>query len=284
MKVLVTGSEGFLGRHVCVALEERGHAVVGLDTVPSAEIVADITKVLPMMNLDAVIHLAALSHPRQCDADPAKAFSVNVGGTSNVLKMVLESGAKKVVFASSAHVYDIPSRYFPADEVHPLRLNNTYTTTKIMGEELCRLYWENHGLSYTTLRLFNAYGPGQGLGYFIPDMIEKAKQGGIHLEAWNTTKDWIYAEDVARAFVLAVESSFVGPINIGSGVETELHKIAIRITDELHAQYSPYGKPGGTRMQADNSRAKRVLGWEPTVSIWEGLHAVLSASKARSLV
>jgi UDP-glucose 4-epimerase len=164
MKVLVTGANGFIGQYVLKALEERGHEAIGLDFTQSVRppwIHADITHPLEKIpNLDAVIHLAAMANPRECDATPIGAFAVNVNGTNQVLKMALESGAKKIVFSSSAHVYDIPPKYLPTDESHPLRLNNTYTTTKILGEQLCQLYWENHGLSYCTLRLFNAYGPG----------------------------------------------------------------------------------------------------------------------------
>ena len=285
MRVCISGANGFIGQHVVKALAMVGHDVIPLDvrfdlSWDGAErIVADITQPLaPIPGLDAVIHLAALSHPRQCDADPAKAYAVNVAGTSNVLKMALESGAKKVVFSSSAHVYDIPPKYMPSDEVHPLRLNNTYTTTKILGEQLCELYYANHGLSYTILRLYNAYGPGQAAGYFIPDMI--SKQGDIDLgPGGHTTKDWVWVEDLARAFVLAAETPFVGAINIGTGIETPLHQIAGRIAAEKGFICKVAANENFTRMQADPTRAKRVLGWEPTVTLEEGLNRVLAASK-----
>ena len=286
MRVLVTGSEGFLGKHICAALKNRGHDVVGLDSAPGAEIVADITKVMPIMEVDAVVHLAAVASPNVCTANPELAFSVNVLGTQQVLRLALESGAKKFVFSSSAHVYQIPPLYYPTDEVHPLRLGNTYTTTKILGEQLCQLFWENHGLSYTILRLYNAYGPGQGLGYFIPDIMEQAKQGHIELRGGNTTKDWVYAEDVARAFCAAVETPYVGPINIGTGIETRLLRIASIIARNIcHGIVRPTADEtrDGTRMQANWARAKKVLGWEPTVTIEEGLDAIINHAQAQSI-
>ena len=285
MKVLCTGAAGFIGQHVCKLLDQEGHEVILLDNQPTISgrgrwIQADITQPLePITDLDAVIHLAAMANPRECDANPGKAFDVNVNGTQQVLKMALESGAKKVVFSSTAHVYDIPPKYMPTDEVHPLRLNNTYTTTKILGEQLCDLYWENHGLNYTTLRLFNVYGPGQQAGYFIPDMIERVKSGCIELkQGGNTTKDWVYIDDVARAFVSALGTSFVGPINIGTGVETPLYRIAGKITKAAEAQLiSTDPDNGATRMQCDFKRAHQQLGWWPNTPLEEGLRATLEA-------
>ena len=285
MRVCVTGASGFIGQHVAKALCEAGHYVIGLDqilavpgTCPEWRLV-DITYPLEKIpGLDAVIHLAALANPRECDADPAKAFNINVNGTHQVLKIALESGAKKVVFSSSAHVYDIPPKWLPTDETAPLRLNNTYTTTKILGEQLCQLYFENHGLSHTTLRLFNAYGPGQSRGYFIPDMVAKARSGPIHLAGGLTTKDFIHVGDVARAFLLGLETSFVGPINIGTGQETQLFSIATTIANRFEVACDDNGG-AATRMCADWHRAERVLGWCPTVSLEEGLRAAIGAAE-----
>ena len=275
MRVLVTGSEGFLGRHVCRALKARGHDVVGLDTAPGAEVVADITKVLPLMKLDAIVHLAALAAPNLCTANPESAFSVNVLGTQQVLRLALESGARKFVFSSSAHVYGVGPKYLPTDEYHPLFLQNTYTTTKILGEQLCQLFYDNHGLSYTALRLFNAYGPGQGPGYFIPDMIAKAKTGEIILKGGETTKDWVYVDDVARAFCLALETPYVGVMNIGTGLQTPLSEVSRLIAVNTNATLRLISSGDATRMQADYTRARQVLGWTPTVRIEEGLATIL---------
>ena len=282
MRVLVTGASGFIGSHVCEALSAEGHQVIGLDMVPQYPmrciewVTADISQPLtPIRGLDAVVHLAALAAPRDCDRDPARAFAINVNGTHQVLKMATASRVGKVVFASSAHVYDIPPRYLPTDETHPLRLNNTYTTTKILGEQLCQLYFENHGLSYTVLRLYNAYGPGQAPGYFIPDMLAKAEKGAVELQGADTTKDWVHIDDVADAFVKAVASSFVGPVNIGTGIETSLRTIAQQIALSYQVDYKAEHGGSASRMCADWRRAKSVLGWQPMTKLSEGLTALL---------
>ena len=286
MKVVVTGSEGFIGKHVVRALGAAGHTPVAFDVVLGNDIRNPGT---PFQNIkiDALIHLAAMANPRLCDADPSAAFDVNVNGTAQILRWALESGARKVVFASSAHVYGISPRYLPTPETHPLYLQNTYTMTKILGEQLCALYHENHGLSYTTLRLYNAYGPGQGAGYFIPDMMAKAKAGAISLSGGNTTKDFVYITDVAKAFVLALATDFVGPINIGTGIEVRLDSIANGIAQAFGASFESADTPDATRMQADNRRAASVLEWRPTVAILEteeGLNDCIEFAKTGAVL
>ena len=283
MKVCVTGASGFIGRYVWAALEQSGHSVLPLDIVGGALVTpVDICRPLPSFRgMDAVIHLAAVANPRECDANPTKAFDVNVNGTHQVLKMALESGAKRVVFSSTAHVYGISPHYLPTPETHPLWLQNNYTLTKILGEQLCQLYHENHGLSYAALRLYNAYGPGQAQGYFIPDMLAKAQAGNFKVQGANTTKDWVWIGDVAQAFVRALETQFVGPINVGTGVETDLEDIADIIADAHGVECEGLYSPDATRMCADISRAKRILGWQPTMSVEDGLHAVCNEANTK---
>ena len=280
MRVCVTGGSGFIGRYVCAALKAAGHYVLVIDPMPPGECdewrAADITSPLAVVpGLDAVIHLAALANPRECDANPGKAFNHNVNGTHQVLKMALASGVRKIVFASSAHVYGISPRYLPTPETHSLYLQNTYTLCKILGEQLCQLYFDNHGLSYTVLRLFNTFGLGQSLGYFIPDQIEKAKAGKIDLTGSNITKDWISVSNVASAFVRALMTDYVGAINVGSGIQTDLGTIARFIAEVYKAELICHPVENPTRMQADWGRAKRVLGWGPTISLEEGLGRIL---------
>lgn len=296
MKVLVTGAAGFLGTHIIAELVARDETVVGLDNnwglhwagdpAGGAKITADITQTLSHdFQLDAVIHLAAVASPLECNKNPARAFNVNVNGTNQVLQLALKCKAKKFVFLSTSHVYGISPKYLPTDERHPLWLQDYYTTTKILGEELCHLYYDNHGLSYTALRLFNAYGPGQPLGYFIPDIIARARMTHrIDLTFGGVTKDFIFVKDVVRAVCAALSTDFVGPVNIGSGRESGLTWVAGYIAGKLGATlgHVPYDESANTRMQCDWTRAKKVLDWQPCVSLEEGLERTIEAWKAKS--
>ena len=286
MRVLVTGAAGFIGRHVCKLLKERGHAVVALDLREPGEhvdmwISKDITQPLaPSVDVDAVIHLAAMANPRECDRSPGRAHLVNVHGTWNVLEMARKSGAHKFVFSSSAHVYGIPPLSLPTGEDAPLQPQSTYIVTKILGEELCKLYWRTYRLSYAVLRLFNTYGLEQGPGFFIPDMLAKAKQGRIDLQGSHTSKDFIYVTDVARAFVAALDAKVPCTLNVGSGRELLLYEVASEIAERFQASFHPQDDGKATRMRADISFIKSVLGWEPKVSLKEGLDAVCDAAKS----
>ena len=277
MRLLVTGANGFIGRHLVQALEKGGHTVLGWD-LPDQDITAPFGTPPP---LDAVIHLAAVASPPLCDKDPTLAFRVNCQGTHNMLKLAVAAKAKRFILASTAHVYSVPPLYLPTDERAPQSVFDTYTTTKLIGERLCDLFWDNYGLSYAALRLFNGYGQGQPVGYFIPDKIAQAQAGDFELRGHQTTKDWVFIADVVRAYTLALESDFVGAINVGTGMETDLETIGRQIAKGFGVRMTvqPSGPP--TRMCADWHRAQRVLGWEPKVSLEEGLERTIESWKDR---
>jgi len=294
VRVLVTGALGFIGTKLCSRLRAFGHDVIELDIVPllsgcyKGGIVADIrdasvmSKVAEIVNqADACVHLAAIAAPRKAEVEPQLAWETNVRGTHNVLELCRRVGVKKVVFTSSAHVYGISPRYMPTDERHPLALLDTYTTTKILGEQLCELFHANHGISYTSCRLFNAYGPGQSPDYFLGMRLKEAKAGGpLVLMNGEVTKDWVWVYDVVEALISCLSTAYVGPLNVGTGRETSLREIAAQIAHSYGTEVVPSAtKDGGpTRMCADWERAQRVIGWAPRVSFEEGLRLTIAAA------
>lgn len=292
--VLVTGAGGFIGQHVSQALIDDGYSVVALDESLGALQSLDdkcvkallvLLRVNDIANLkepfDAVVHLAAVAAPRIAEANPDLTFKVNVQGTYSVLKKAVEAGAKRVIFTSSAHVYGISPKYMPTNETHPLYLLDAYTTSKVLGEKLCALFYQNHNLSYCALRLFNGYGPGQSLGYFIPDMIRKASNGeNIALKGGSITKDFVYVDDIVSAILLALESDYVGPLNVGTGVQTTLESVAQKIADAHRVSLTcvDTDDKGPTHMQANIERIRGTLGWKPRVNIGRGLETLLGLS------
>jgi len=295
-KVLVTGAGGFLARHVVPKLVAQGAEVTGIDLASGIEnargfkskaklVEADITDYASIERVadkcDYVVHLAAIAAPIECEKRPEKAFLVNVQGTYNILKFAQKRGARKFIFSSSAHVYGISPKYMPTDEKHPLALQDVYTTSKILGESLCQLFYSNHNLEYVTSRLYNAYGPGQNEDYFIPAMISKAKAGRIELRGRQVTKDFVFVEDVADAFVKALTSDFVGEVNVGSGKQTTLEFVADHIAKAFRAKltFSTVEPAGPSHMQCDTERARRILGWEAKTPIEKGLDMTVAASK-----
>jgi nucleoside-diphosphate-sugar epimerase len=292
MKVLVIGSEGFIGKHLVPRLSKECEVVTLDETGANGSFKADIRESLTVTgaalgslpkDITHFVHLAAIASPRIADKDRELAWAVNVHGTHNVLDYARTLGARKVIFLSSAHVYGISPKYMPSDEHHPLALHDTYTTTKILGEQLCQLFHENYGLSYTTLRLFNGYGPGQSPDYFQGQKLKEAKTGHMTLRGAGVTKDWVYVDDVVDAIFRALLTEYVGPINVGTGVETSLLEIATYIAKSFSATIDLVedgpNDPGPSRMRADINRARKVLGWIPRVGFEEGLARTIEASR-----
>jgi UDP-glucose 4-epimerase len=289
VRVLVTGAFGFVGRHLVTFLAGHGNTVTALDAVTSdaifpsnvAVIQADITRDELKFDtgFDAVVHLAAMAAPGIAEREPSKTFEVNVRGTFNMLKATKEAGARRFVFASTAHVYGISPRYMPTDEIHPIALQDFYTVSKIMGEELCRLFWSNHHLPYITLRQFNGYGPGQSFDYFIPATIKQAKNGIIHLRGRRIKKDFVYIDDMVDAMWRALNTDFVGELNIGSGTSTALEEVAAIIANHYNVplSFSEANTPGPTEMRCDRTRAKAILDWSPSFSLEKGLKRTMEA-------
>ena len=118
----------------------------------------------------------------------------------------------------------IPPAWAPTPERAPRKPQDPYTVTKILGEELCARFAESYQVPYVSLRLYNGYGPGQPLGYFIPDTIKQAREHGrITVRGARVTKDWLYITDMVNAIVAALTSpGFNGAVNIGSGQDTSL--------------------------------------------------------------
>jgi len=292
-KLIVTGGAGFIGSHVVDKLVELGHQVVVVDNLllgnkkfvnKKAKFVkADIRDLKKLLKIfkgaDAVFHLAADPRLQISVEDPAITHEINVTGTINVLVAAWKNKVKKVIFTSSGAVYG-DHKVLPVKENFELRPLSPYGLHKLIGEKYCQLFSELYGLETVCLRYFNVFGPRKlGTGAYplvIPAFLQMRKDGKpmTIVGDGNSTRDYVHVEDVAKANILAWEADIKAgeAINIGSGIETSVNKIAQYIKGEtIHIP----SRPGEMRsVMADITLAKKLLNWQPTITLEEGIKAL----------
>ena len=300
MKVLVTGGAGFIGSHVCDALQAAGHEPVALDNLTTGKranlspgirlIEADIrdpklTAVFERERPEAVSHHAAQIDVRKSVADPVADADINLLGLLRVLEASVAVGVRRFLFASSGGACYGEQETFPAPEAHPSRPVSPYGTSKAAGELYLGYYRAEKALSFAALRYANVYGPRQdphgeaGVVAIFAQRLIAGTPCTIFGDGENT-RDFVYVGDVARANLLALTSSTTGPINIGTGRETSVNALYRQLAGIVGSTLQPTHaapKPGEQRRSViDPTLASRVLGWAPQVSLEEGLRRTVS--------
>ncbi|NOJ77166.1 NAD-dependent epimerase/dehydratase family protein [Myxococcus xanthus] len=299
MKVLVTGGAGFIGSHVCDEFLRGGHDVIALDDLSGGKrenldprvrlAVHDIrsreaSELIKSEKPDVLCHLAAQMDVRRSVDDPSFDADVNIRGMLNLLEAARVSGVKKVIFSSTGGAIYGEQDVFPAPESHPTRPISPYGVSKASGELYLGYYRAQYGLPYVALRYANVYGPRQNphgeagvVAIFSQRLI--AGQGCTIFGEGKQTRDFVFGPDVARANRLAFENDYVGAINIGTGVETDINRLYALLAEAAGSSVSVTHAPGkpGEQMRScvDNALAKKVLGWEPSVDVREGLRRTL---------
>ena len=299
MNFLVTGAAGFLGAALARRLVREGHQVRGLDDLSTGEPqtvsgmlftrgdVNDRPKLWTMMqDVDCVYHLAARVLVAESVLYPREYNAVNVGGTVSLMEAMRDVGVKRVVFISSGSVYGEQAQQPLREDFKP-DPRSPYAVSKLAAEYYVRTIGQLWGIETVSLRVFNAFGPGQHLPPshppVIPNMLRQASGKGtvvVHGEG-RQTRDFVYVDDVVRAMVAAATAPQVDKqvINIGSGEETsviDLARLVLKVTaSRADIIRSPNTGPGVSRMQADLSLAKKLLGYQPRVTLEEGLRLTL---------
>ena len=304
MRYLITGAAGFLGTPLANSLVSDGHSVVGLDDLSTGDpdrLSSDVHLVRGDINdrpklwsllqgVDCVYHLAARVIVPESILYPREYNLVNVGGTVTLMEAMRDVGVKRVVFISSGTIYG-NQRNQPMKETLRPQPRSPYAVSKLAAEYYVRTIGELWKIETVVLRVFNAYGPEQRLppahAPVIPYCINQALDNGtivIHGEG-NQTRDYVFVDDVVNA---AMRASFITDINrliinVGSGKETSVNEIA-RIVTELSVTkpeiiHNPHHDSGPARMCADISLAQRKLGYEPRVSLREGLLKTMQLDK-----
>lgn len=301
--VLVTGGAGFIGGHLCAALDRAGAVVRVLDDLStgrrgnlprSAElVVGDVADERVVRRAVAgcrhVIHLAAMvSVPLSID-DPARCARTNITGTESVLRAAVEGGVESVVHASSAAVYG-PEPSVPSGESDAIVCASPYAESKAAGEAAIASYSADRGLRAASLRLFNVFGPRQdsrsayaaAVAAFVEAAIAR-RPAVIHGDG-RQTRDFVPVGEVVGAFLratLALADRARAPhiaggaFNIGLGRETSLLELVRLIGDAAGFHATPRlgpSRPGDVRRScADLSRSRALLGYAPNASLAESL-------------
>ena len=299
MKSVVTGGCGFIGSHVVDRLVERGDEVVVVDDLATGDIaclnagarlvggsVLDAELLREAVEgADRIFHLAALPRVERSMEDPIGTHRVNVDGTLNVLEAARATGVGRFVYASSSSVYGRQDTHLMTEDMTPNPLS-PYALQKLIGEQYVSLLAPLYGMTAVSLRYFNVYGPRQPLEGEYALVIGKflsARRSGRPLTVYGDgeqTRAYSHVYDVVAANLLAAEADVPTGLNtvmnIGSGVETSVNRIASMIGGEVvHVVPNPRGDMEERRKAADWSRAASVLGWEPTITLGEGLAALM---------
>ena len=220
--------------------------------------------------------------------NPALVNHVNVCGSLNILEESLKQNVKKFIFASSCAVYGEP-QYVPIDEEHPTNPQSPYAVSKLAVEKYCQIFNKLYGLETVSLRLFNVFGPRQGGKTYsgvITKMVERLKSGKppVIFGDGTQTRDFVFVLDVIDAFFKVMNTEkCIGEINIGSGRETSINKLAKLLIKKFNLRVEPvYMKPKAgeiKRSWGNIEKAKRVLGYTPKFSLNQGLEAFLQSTR-----
>jgi dTDP-glucose 4,6-dehydratase len=300
---VVTGGAGFLGSHLCEYLIERGHRVICVDNLVTSSLVNiehlrsdsfaflnhDLTEHLEIAEpVDFVFHFAALASPVDYLRMPLHSLKVGSQGTHNALGVAKFKRAR-FLLASTSEVYGDPQEH-PQPEtywghVNPIGPRGVYDEAKRYAEALTMAYHTQQGLDTAIVRIFNTYGkkmrPNDGRA--IPTLIRQAlaNQPLTVYGDGSQTRSFCYVDDLIRGIVLLAESREHLPVNIGNPDERTLIDLAETIkrltgtSGEIVFEALPVDDPQQRR--PDITRAKQVLGWQPEVSLEDGLGRLLSA-------
>ena len=235
---------------------------------------------------EIVFHLAALIAIPYSYHAPVSYVRTNVEGTLNILQAVRESGVSRIIHTSTSEVYGT-ARYTPIDETHPLQGQSPYSASKIGADKLAEAFHLSFGVPVVTVRPFNTFGPRQSARAVIPTIItqllagEKVQLGNLH-----PTRDLNFVSNTVDGFVAAAESSAAKgrTLNLGSGREISIADLVQLVAQLMNKNVeiegeSPRMRPSGSeveRLLANNNLAKELIGWEPQVTLEDGLKRTIA--------
>jgi len=306
-RIVVTGAAGFIGSHLCEALLARGDSVVGIDNLSTGDLANiahlrdrefefirhDVTRYIDVEGrVDCVLHWASPASPIDYLELPIQTLKVGSLGTHNALGLAKAKGAR-FVLASTSEVYGDPLEH-PQKEtywgnVNPIGPRGVYDEAKRFAEALTLAYHRTHGLDTKIVRIFNTYGPRMRLrdGRAVPAFVSQAfdNEDVTVFGDGTQTRSFCYVSDLVRGILALMEAKTNDPVNIGNPHEVTIEEIARTIirmcgsTSKIVYRPLPIDDP--KQRKPDITRARTLLGWEPTVGLEEGLRKTIDYFKKK---
>jgi NAD dependent epimerase/dehydratase len=304
-KVLVTGADGFIGSHLVESLLDKGFEVKALSYYNSfnswgwlegikhqnLEIVSGDVRDYHFCNkiskdIDVVFHLAALISIPYSYISPDSYIDTNVKGTSNICLAAKNNGVKKIIHTSTSEVYG-SALYVPIDENHPIQPQSPYSASKIAADAIAMSYFNTFDLPLVIARPFNTYGPRQSARAIIPTIISQIASGieEVKIGDLSPTRDLNFVKDTCNGFLaLSKSDEVIGQVvNIGSNFEIKMGDLFKKIAGLMNSKAIPVedigrirpSKSEVKRLWCDNTKIKKLTGFEPEYSLDKGLEETI---------
>ena len=308
MRIIVTGGAGFIGSHLIDRLMQEQHEVICLDNFytgtkrniekwygnPNFELIRhDITEPI-RLEVDRIYHLACPASPVHYQSNPIKTTKVSFMGTLNMLGLAKRVKAR-LLMASTSEVYGDPHVHPQSEDyfgnVNPIGIRSCYDEGKRIAETLCFEYHRQHNLEIRVARIFNTYGPRmlENDGRVVSNFIAQSLQGQpltVYGEG-SQTRSFCYVTDLVDGLVKLMDGDHTGPINLGNPEEYTILELAQNIRDRINPEreisFQPLPQDDPRQRKPDITKARTLLGWEPTVPLAQGLATTIAEFRARLL-
>ena len=294
MRVVVSGGAGFIGIPLTDLLLKSGHEVLVIDTnskqfegkcsiaqvdVRSTEAI----QALKNFGAESFIHLVAQKDVMTSVTNPLLDIDINVRASVALFEAAIDSGVQSIVFASSGGAIYSDQAPLPANENSEIKPKSPYGISKLATEQYLHAMGIERQVRTISMRMSNAFGPGDQVAGVIGKMstlLLQNKSVTIYGDG-STTRDFIYVDDVARAFAAALSSDFSGSVNISSNTQISLIDLYREIAEIIGSELKPVFQPARSgeieRSQLDNRLAEKVLHWKPEISLQEGITRCIHA-------
>lgn len=282
LKVLVTGSEGFVGKRLCKNLSGEGTEVV------KGSLAKNSSYNVPKSNIDGIdvlVHLAARTSVLESISKPYEIYHANILGTLWALETARINNIKRIIYLSS-YVYGQPD-YLPVDEKHKVNPESPYHKSKYVGEKLCNYYFSDFGINIVILRTFTLYGPGSKSYQAIPHLINQIYNSGQAVLSSDTIRrDFLFVDDFVKLLISIIRKFPLGYniYNVGSGKSFALidiaHMIGKFMRREIRVTIDRENKSKDIKdIVADISKVQNEFEWVPLMGLLEGLQIVIEDYK-----